>query len=225
MRLRIFNHWFLIFFILLKFNSDVFAQLFIVNQSNYDSVIAINSNFRLVALKSECVKQDIKYATADNFTHKVVYDTATLFLSLDAHAALLKVIDFLKPHNVGLVIYDAYRPYRYTVKFWEIIHDDRYVADPKKGSRHNRGCAVDVGLYDLKTGKPLDMPTAYDDFSEKAAANSKDRTKLQSKNVELLQQAMTCNGFQLFATEWWHFDYSGYQQYPIYDISFQELSK
>jgi D-alanyl-D-alanine dipeptidase len=69
------------------------------------------------------------------------------------------------------------------------------------------------------------MPTAYDDFSEKAAANSKVRTKLQSKNVELLQQAMTCNGFQLFATEWWHFDYSGYQQYPIYDISFQELSK
>ena len=69
------------------------------------------------------------------------------------------------------------------------------------------------------------MPTAYDDFSEKAAANSKDRTKIQSKNVELLQQAMTCNGFQLFATEWWHFDYSGYQQYPIYDISFQELSK
>jgi D-alanyl-D-alanine dipeptidase len=225
MSLRVSKYCFLILFFLLFFNTTLIAQLFIVNQSNYDSIVSINTNFRLIALKSDYVKYDIKYATADNFTHEIVYDTAALFLSLDAHTALLKVIDFLKTYNVGLIIYDAYRPYRYTVKFWDLIHDDRYVADPKKGSRHNRGCAVDVGLYNLKTGKPLDMPTAYDVFSEKAAANSKDRTKLQSKNVELLQQAMTCNGFQLFATEWWHFDYSGYQQYPIYDISFQELSK
>ena len=83
----------------------------------------------------------------------------------------------------------------------------------------------DVGLFDLKTGMLLDMPTAYDDFTEKASVASKDRTKLQSKNVELLQKSMTCNGFQLFATEWWHFDYEGWQKYPIYDISFQELSK
>ena len=202
-----------------------FAQLTIVTSSQYDSIVKASPKLQLVLLKSDFVQQNIKYATTDNFTHKIVYDTAAMFLSLDAHASLLKVIDFLKAYNVGLIIYDAYRPYRYTVKFWDLIHDDRYVADPQKGSRHNRGCAVDVGLYDLKTGKSLDMPTAYDDFSEKAAANSKDRTKLQSKNVELLQQAMTCNGFQLFATEWWHFDYSGYQQYPIYDFSFQELSK
>ena len=124
-----------------------------------------------------------------------------------------------------MVIYDAYRPYRYTVKFWDIIHDDRYVADPKKGSRHNRGCAVDVGLFNLKTGQLLDMPTAYDDFSDKASVSSKDRTKLQAKNVELLQKAMTSCGFQLFESEWWHFDYEGWQKYPIYDVSFQDLSK
>lgn len=215
----------IIVFLLCGSATTSFAQLNIVTSSQYDSIVKASPKLQLLPLKSGFIKQNIKYATSDNFTHEIVYDTAAIFLSLDAHTALLKVIDFLKPYNVGLIIYDAYRPYRYTMKFWDLIHDDRYVADPKKGSRHNRGCAVDVGLYDLKTGKPLDMPTAYDDFSEKAAANSKDRTKLQTKNVELLQHAMTCNGFQLFATEWWHFDYSGYQQYPIYDISFQELSK
>jgi D-alanyl-D-alanine dipeptidase len=210
---------------LLASATNLYAQLTIVTSSQYDSIVNVSPKLKLVPLKSDYIQQNIKYATADNFTHEIVYDTAALFLALDAHAALLKVVDFLKLNNVGLIVCDAYRPYRYTVKFWELIHDSRYVADPRKGSRHNRGCAVDVGLYDLKTGKPLDMPTAYDDFSEKAAANSKGRTKLQSKNVELLQQAMMRNGFQLFATERWHFDFTGYQQYPIYDISFQELSK
>ncbi len=206
-------------------DTNSFAQLNVISVAKYDSIVKINPKSQLISLKSDCIKQDIKYATTDNFTKEIVYDTAALFLSTEAHFALLKVIKILKTLNVGLIVYDAYRPYRYTVKFWEIIHDDRYVADPKKGSRHNRGCAVDVGLYNLKTGKLLDMPTAYDDFSEMAWISSKNRTKLQAKNVELLQQAMTSCGFQLFATEWWHFDYSGWQQYPIYDISFQDLSK
>ena len=203
----------------------VSAQLSAITANNYDSLVIANPKLQLVALKSDYIQQNIKYATADNFTKEIVYDTADVYLSAQAHDALLKVINQLKSYNVGLIIYDAYRPYRYTVKFWDIIQDDRYVADPKKGSRHNRGCAVDVGLYNLKTGKPLEMPTAYDDFSENASVNSKNRTKLQAKNVELLQKAMTDCGFQLFATEWWHFDYSGWQQYPIYDISFQELGK
>jgi len=203
----------------------VSAQLSAITANNYDSLVIANPKLQLVALKSDYIQQNIKYATADNFTKEIVYDTAAVYLSAQAHDALLKVINQLKSYNVGLIIYDAYRPYRYTVKFWDIIQDDRYVADPKKGSRHNRGCAVDVGLYNLKTGKPLEMPTAYDDFSENASVNSKNRTKLQAKNVELLQKAMTDCGFQLFATEWWHFDYSGWQQYPIYDISFQELGK
>jgi D-alanyl-D-alanine dipeptidase len=203
----------------------VFAQLNIISNTNYDSLLNVNSNFRLAPLKSDLIRKEIMYATDNNFTKEIVYDTAAVYLSIDARNALLKVADFLKPLNVGLVIYDAYRPYRYTVKFWEIIHDDRYVADPKKGSRHNRGCAVDVGLFNLKTGQLLDMPTAYDDFSEKASVSSKVRTKLQAKNVELLQKAMTSSGFQLFATEWWHFDFEGWEKYPIYDISFQDLSK
>jgi D-alanyl-D-alanine dipeptidase len=205
--------------------NSVFAQLNVISDANYDSLLNINSNYRLVPLKSDLIREKIMYATDNNFTKKTVYDTAAVYLSLDARNALLKVAEMLKPLNVGLVIYDAYRPYRYTVKFWEIIHNERYVADPKKGSRHNRGCAVDVGLFDLKTGQFLDMPTAYDDFSEKASVSSKDKTKLQAKNVELLQKAMTCNGFQLFASEWWHFDYEGWEKYPIYDISFQDLNK
>ena len=202
-----------------------FSQLNVISANNYDSLVKANPKLQLVPLKSDHIQQNIKYATADNFTKEIVYDTAAVYLSAQAHDALLKVINQLKSFNVGLIIYDAYRPYRYTVKFWDIIQDDRYVADPKKGSRHNRGCAVDVGLYNLKTGKSLEMPTAYDDFSENAWVSSKNRTKLQAKNVERLQKAMTDCGFQLFATEWWHFDYSGWQQYPIYDISFQELGK
>ncbi len=208
----------------LSFNS-LFAQLNIITTANYDSLLNVNADYRLVPLKSDYIKEQIMYATNNNFTKGIVYDTAAVYISIEVRNALLNVVSLLKPLNVGLIIYDAYRPYRYTVKFWELIHDDRYVADPKKGSRHNRGCAVDVGLFDLKTGVLLDMPTAYDDFSEKASVASKDRTKLQAKNVELLQKSMTCNGFQLFATEWWHFDYEGWQKYPIYDISFQELSK
>lgn len=201
------------------------AQINIVRFNDYNSLIKDHPELALVEINDSFFHRDIRYATANNFTHRVVYDTAAVFLSIDARNALLKAADILKPLNIGIVIYDAYRPYRYTVKFWEIIHDSRYVADPKKGSRHNRGCAVDVGLYNLKTGKLLDMPTAYDDFSENAWLNSKNRTRLQTKNVELLQNAMTCSGFQLFETEWWHFDYQGWQKFPIYDISFQELSK
>jgi D-alanyl-D-alanine dipeptidase len=212
-------------FIVLFFNTISNAQLFVVNSSNYDSLVSINSNFRLVPLKSDLVQERIMYATSNNFTKKVVYDTAAVFLSLDARNALLKAVKILKKQHVGLVIYDAYRPYRYTVKFWEIVHDDRYVADPKKGSRHNRGCAVDVGMFDLKTGELLEMPTAYDDFSENAWINAKTWTDLQAENVRLLQNTLVSCGFQLFNTEWWHFDFSGWDKYPIYDISFQELSK
>ncbi|MFM7016460.1 MAG: M15 family metallopeptidase [Bacteroidota bacterium] len=210
---------------MLNCTNSVIAQVVVINSTNYDSLLNVNASYQLVALKSDFIREEIKYATADNFTKKIVYDTAAVYLSVDARNAILKVLEQLKPLNVGLVIYDAYRPYRYTVKFWEIIHDDRYVADPKKGSRHNRGCAVDVGLFDLKTGKQLEMPTAYDDFSENAWVNAKNRTKIQIKNVELLQNAMTCNGFQLFETEWWHFDYTGWQKHPIIDVSFQELNK
>ena len=135
----------------LKFNLTIlfflsvnygFAQLNIITTANYDSLLNVNADYRLVPLKSDYIKEQIMYATNNNFTKGIVYDTAAVYLSIEARNALHNVVALLKPLNVGLIIYDAYRPYRYTVKFWEIIHDDRYVADPKKGSRHNRGCAV-----------------------------------------------------------------------------------
>ena len=170
------------------FGLNVNAQIKVLNYDTYHALIKSSPEFALVGINDSRFFKDICYATTNNFTKEIVYDTAAVFLSLDAHNALLKVAEFLEPLNIGLVIYDAYRPYRYTVKFWDIIHDGRYVADPKKGSRHNRGCAVDVGLFNLKTGQYLDMPTAYDDFSDKASVSSNDRTKLQAKNVELLQK-------------------------------------
>jgi len=159
----------------------VFAQLNIITTANYDSLLNVNSDYRLVPLKSDFIKERIMYATKNNFTKGIVYDTAAVYLSIYARNALLNVVALLKPLNVGLVIYDAYRPYRYTVKFWELVHDYRYVADPKKGSRHNRGCAVDVGLFDLKTGLLLDMPTVYADFSEKASCFIKRQNKTSGK--------------------------------------------
>ena len=211
---------------LLSVNSIAFAQLVVITNSSYDSLLRLNPNEKLKLLNVKGFKSDIRYATSNNFTHQMVYDTAVIFLATDAHKALLGVIDDLKKQNLGLVIYDAYRPYQYTIKFWELIHDDRYVANPSKGSRHNRGCAIDVGLYNLLTDEYLLMPTPYDDFSEKAGlSSSNDWTKEQKKNIALLQAAMIKNGFQTFSTEWWHFDFKGWAAHPIFDVSFQYLLK
>jgi D-alanyl-D-alanine dipeptidase len=109
------------------------------------------------------------------------------------------------------------------VDFWEAYHDSNFVASPYTGSRHNRGCAVDLTLINLKTGKELDMPTPYDDFTRQAAADYKDVSETQRKNRQLLQDVMLKHGFVIFPSEWWHFDFEGYKAYPVMDIAFEEL--
>ena len=128
---------------------------------------------------------------------------------------LSKAQEEFKKHNVGLKVWDAYRPMSVQVAMWQIMPDERYVSDPAKGGRHTRGTAVDVTLVDLKTGKELAMPTKFDEFSEKAHRNYAYLDSKVKANVELLESIMHKHGFIGLPTEWWHFDYHNWQDLPV----------
>lgn len=166
---------------------------------------------------------DIRYATENNFMKQQLYPVAKAYLRLPAAKALRPVQDELQKQGIGLKIFDAYRPYRITVKMWESYKDPTYVASPKTGSRHNRGCAVDLTLIDLKTGKQLEMPTPYDSFSEKAHHGYTELPENALQNRDLLKAAMEKHGFQPLSSEWWHYDFSGWDQFPVLDIPLSKL--
>jgi D-alanyl-D-alanine dipeptidase len=172
------------------------------------------------------IKLDIRYATENNFVGKKVYPEARAFLQKPAARALLKVHHELKKQGLGLVIFDGYRPWTITKLFWDVTDGDKrkFVADPAKGSKHNRGAAVDLSIYDLKTGELLDMPSGYDEFTERASPNYTGGTEQQRKNRDLLRKLMENEGFTVNPNEWWHFDYKNWQDYAIYDISFTEAA-
>lgn len=201
-------------------------SLYIVKSyQEYLSQVSENPDMKLVHLSDSLkgLKLDIRYATENNFTKQKVYTSADPYLRLPAMRALRKVQDSLSKHNIGLIVFDAYRPYSATVKFYEIVKDTRFVADPKVGSKHNRGCAIDVSLYDLSTGKELAMPTPFDDFSAKANAAYPDLPGDVLQNRALLAGVMQAFGFLIYPDEWWHFDYRDWENFPLMDISFEEL--
>lgn len=167
---------------------------------------------------------DIRYATPHNFTGEIIYSKARAYLVEPAAKALVKVQRELRERGFGLKIYDAYRPLSAQWKLWKIKPDPDYVADPGHGSRHNRGAAVDVTLIDL-TGKEIPMPTPYDTFSEKAHSNYKDLPDTVIKDRTLLQKVMTKHGFIPLDTEWWHFDYRDWKNYPVLDINFEDIER
>jgi alpha-L-fucosidase len=170
------------------------------------------------------IKLDIRYATANNLMRRPMYKTPAAFLRLPAAKALLAVEQDLQPLGYGLKIYDGYRPYRVTVAFYEAYHDTDFVASPYTGSRHNRGCAVDLTLIDLKTGKELFMPTPYDAFTKQASATWTDGLSEEAlRNRKILQDVMLKHGFVIYPAEWWHFDFAGWQHYPVTDITFEDL--
>lgn len=173
------------------------------------------------------IKLDIRYATGDNFVGKPVYAEARAFLQRAAAEAIVRVHKKLKKQNLGLVIFDGYRPWSITKLFWETVAPEqrKFVANPEKGSKHNRGCAVDLSIYDLKTGKLLPMPSGYDEFTERASPDYKSGTAEETKNRELLRSLMEAEGFTVNPNEWWHFDYKDWESYAIYDISFSEAEK
>lgn len=165
---------------------------------------------------------DIRYATANNFTGHKIYTEARAFLVGPAARALVEIQHDLKKKGLGLKVFDAYRPLSAQWKLWKIKPDPNYVADPHHGSRHNRGAAVDVTLVD-STGKELMMPTPYDAFSEKAHSDYMNLPEMAIQNRKLLQNVMEKQGFIPLDTEWWHFDYQGWEKYPVLDVSFKEL--
>ena len=176
---------------------------------------------------STTIKLDIRYATADNFVGKQVYPEARAFLQRPAAEALLRVHEKLGKKGLGLVIFDGYRPWAITKLFWEVTSGDKrkFVADPAKGSKHNRGCAVDLSIYELKTGSLVEMPSGYDEFTERASPNYTGGSEMQRANRDLLRKAMEDEGFTVNPNEWWHFDFKDWQDYDIYDIAFSEIGK
>lgn len=173
------------------------------------------------------LKLQLLYAGKENFTGKRMYPSNTniSFLRNEPAKALQAVADDAKQLGLGLLIWDAYRPYTVTVRFWKLIHDERYVANPAKGSGHNRGIAVDLSLYTLSDGQLLNMPTHFDDFSEKAHHGYMQLEKEQIRNRELLLSLMEKHGFKRFDTEWWHYYWPNGQLYPVLDIPFKKLKK
>jgi D-alanyl-D-alanine dipeptidase len=171
------------------------------------------------------IKLDVRYARSDNFVGRAVYTEARAFLQKPAAEALLRVHKKLKKQNLGLMIFDGYRPWSVTKIFWDVTPEDKrkFVANPKNGSKHNRGCAVDLSLYDLKTGKLIEMPTDFDDFTDKASPKYAGATAEQTKNRDLLRAAMEAEGFTVNDNEWWHFDYKDWKEYAIYDIPFSAI--
>jgi D-alanyl-D-alanine dipeptidase len=161
---------------------------------------------------------DIRYATTNNFTGQQLYPFADCYLRRAAAEKLAAAQAELKPLGYGLKIYDGYRPLSVQRKMWEVFPQPGYVADPKKGSRHNRGAAVDVTLIRLSDSTELPMPTPYDDFTPKAHRNYTDLPADVIQNRELLERVLTKHGFVGLPTEWWHFDDRDWRNYPLLDI-------
>jgi zinc D-Ala-D-Ala dipeptidase len=191
----------------------------------YLETVERDSTKRLVDLEEfiPSVVIDIRYATTDNFTDRQLYPYPKAYLRDPAANALRNVQEELESLGLGLKIWDAYRPYAATKLMWDYVQDSRYVADPRSGSRHNRGCAVDITLIDLETGKELPMPTTYDDFSERAHLDYDDFSNEIFNNRAFLLDIMQRNGFDPLPSEWWHFDYRDWRNYELMDVSFDEL--
>lgn len=171
------------------------------------------------------MKFDIRYATDNNFLGTPFYTSAKAYMQKPAAEALARVHKKLKDQGYGLLVFDAYRPWHVTKMFREATPEKfhSFVADPEKGSRHNRGCAVDLTLYDLKTGKPVEMVSGYDEFSDRSFPDYPGGTSRQRWHRDLLRAAMFAEGFTVYEEEWWHFDYKDWQKYPILNKTFEEL--
>jgi zinc D-Ala-D-Ala dipeptidase len=173
------------------------------------------------------IKLDMRYATANNFTGRVLYSAARAFLAAPAAQAIARASKAAQADGYGLTIFDAYRPWRVTKQLWDATPagpKKNYVANPKRGSKHNRGCAVDLSLHNLSTGMLVEMPSGFDDFSEKAHRDYMTASPAAIANRARLQRYLEAEGFVGLSNEWWHFDFAGWEQYPVMDIPFDEIA-
>jgi D-alanyl-D-alanine dipeptidase len=172
------------------------------------------------------IKLDIRYATANNFVGRPVYTEARAFLQRPAAEALVRAHRGLKEKGYGLLVFDGYRPWSVTKLFWDVTPPSKrdFVANPKQGSKHNRGCAVDLSLYDLRTGAEVQMPGAYDEMSPRSHPGYAGGTPEQRERRDLLRSAMEAEGFTVEPNEWWHFNCREWREYPILDVPFGAIS-
>lgn len=180
-----------------------------------------------VARLDPSIRLDVRYASTRNFVGRAVYAQARVFLQRPAAEALVRAHRALRARGYGALVFDGYRPWRVTKLFWDVTPPDKraFVADPAQGSRHNRGCAVDLSLYELASGREVEMSSAYDDMTERAAPDYAGGTPEQRARRDLLRAAMEAEGFHVIDNEWWHFDYDTWREYPILDVPFEELHK
>jgi D-alanyl-D-alanine dipeptidase len=171
------------------------------------------------------IKLDIRYATTNNFLGAEFYSQARAFLQRPAAEAVARASAALHKKGYGLLVHDGYRPWYVTKAFWDATPDDKkwLVANPASGSKHNRGCAVDLTLYDLATGKVVEMPSTYDESTQRAYAFYPGGTDLQRWHRALLRRVMEAEGFTVNPTEWWHFDYKDWKDYAIGNIRFEQI--
>ena len=171
------------------------------------------------------IKLDIRYATKNNFLGKSFYKQRRAFLQRPAAEALVRANQSLRKQGYGLVVFDGYRPWSVTKMFWDATPEDKkiFVADPAKGSRHNRGSAVDLTLFDLKTGAPVKMPGEYDEMTERSHTTYECATPEAKRLREILRTAMEAEGFAVYEPEWWHYDYKDWKEYPILNIKFSDI--
>lgn len=170
---------------------------------------------------------DLRYASNNNFTHKRIYleNIKTAYLRKPAYQALDSVNRFLTGLGLVVVVLDAYRPYSATEAIWKIVKDERYAANPSKGSGHNRGIAVDLTLADLKTHELLPMPTGFDNFSDTARQDFERLNSNVKENRNLLKEVMEKFGFIPLSTEWWHFSWPDNVGFEVLDLDFDQLEK
>lgn len=208
---------------------NCYGQLNLINNKySYKKHIQLDTNFIMVPIKlNECrIKTDWRYATDNNFTKKKLYHTPIAMLLSPAEKALYKACKILESYNLGIIIFDAYRPYQITKAMWKIVPDERYAANPAKGSGHNKGLAIDLTLYNLSTGETLDMGTDFDHFSDSAHHSFMNLPEPVIQNRKVLRKTMENAGFKALETEWWHYSFPlPSSNAPVLDLSFKTLYK
>ena len=196
---------------------------------DYKEQVKADSTKRMIELKNLIpgIKYDFRYASTNNFMKRLMYPakTSITFLRFPAANALKKVQQELKTKGLGLKIFDAYRPYAVTVKFWELVKDEDYVAHPRNGSGHNRGIAVDLTIINTINGSELNMGTGFDNFSDTAHDSFTKLPEEVLKNRTILKSVMEKYGFKAYEKEWWHYSWPDAAKFEILDIEFSKLKK
>lgn len=200
----------------------------ITKVADYKQTVAKDTSKKLADLKKAVpgIVLDLRYATTNNFTnHRLYPKTKTTYMRMPAANALALAQKELNEKGLGLKIWDAYRPYAATELMWELVKDERYTANPAKGSGHNRGIAADLTIVDLKTGNEINMGTGFDNFTDTAHHAFKNLPEEVLNNRQLLKSTMEKYGFKAFDTEWWHYYWVDGKEYEILNLTFKQLKK